>query len=85
MFFFLSRILFTGPNRAPQPPPPPPPPPEDKNSEAPITAEAEVQTELHFKLWGFQVELPKRPVMPNWLHAILDYRFPSSIDPFTSK
>ncbi|XP_024911586.1 cyclic nucleotide-gated cation channel beta-1 isoform X1 [Cynoglossus semilaevis] len=72
------------PNRAPQPPPPPPPPPEDKNSEAPITAEAEVQTELHFKLWGFQVELPKRPVMPNWLHAILDYRFPSSIDPFTN-
>uniref|UniRef100_A0A3B3DYM9 Cyclic nucleotide gated channel subunit beta 1a n=1 Tax=Oryzias melastigma TaxID=30732 RepID=A0A3B3DYM9_ORYME len=30
-------------------------------------------------------QLPKLPPMPDWLRAILDFRFPSSIDPFTGE
>ncbi|XP_042267443.1 cyclic nucleotide-gated cation channel beta-1-like [Thunnus maccoyii] len=76
------------PSKAAPAPPPPPPPPEEKK-DAPAEAE-EVEEEekswFQFELLGRPVELPKLPklpTMPKWLRAILEYRFPSSIDPFT--
>uniref|UniRef100_UPI0037E756D1 cyclic nucleotide-gated channel beta-1 n=1 Tax=Semicossyphus pulcher TaxID=241346 RepID=UPI0037E756D1 len=78
------------PSKAPPPPPPPPPPGEEKQDDAPAAAEEEEEEdgewELPFKLLGQPVKfprLPKLPALPGWLRAILEYRFPSSIDPFT--
>ncbi|XP_042337140.1 cyclic nucleotide-gated cation channel beta-1-like, partial [Plectropomus leopardus] len=76
------------PKKAPAPPPPPPPP-EEKKDDAPAAAEEEEEAEkeyvLPFELLGRPVKipkLPKLPPMPDWLRAILQYRFPASIDPF---
>ncbi|XP_070824791.1 cyclic nucleotide-gated channel beta-3 [Chaetodon trifascialis] len=81
------------PSKAPPPPPPPPPPPgEEKKDDAPAAAEEEEEEkeiELPFKLLGQPVKiprlpkLPKLPKLPDWLRVIVEYRFPSSIDPFT--
>uniref|UniRef100_A0A3B4Y4M8 Cyclic nucleotide gated channel subunit beta 1a n=1 Tax=Seriola lalandi dorsalis TaxID=1841481 RepID=A0A3B4Y4M8_SERLL len=77
------------PTKAPPPPPPPPPPGEEKKEEAPAAAEEEEEEEelgFSFELLGHPVKLPKLPklpLMPDWLRAIVEYRFPSSIDPFT--
>ncbi|KAL7406200.1 hypothetical protein ABVT39_015260 [Epinephelus coioides] len=70
------------------PPPPPPPPPEEKKDDTPAAAEEEEDEKeyvLPFELLGRPVKipkLPKLPPMPDWLRVILEYRFPSSIDPF---
>ncbi|CAM4576856.1 unnamed protein product [Leuciscus chuanchicus] len=63
------------------PPPPPPPPPEEKK-EADEEAEEEVEI---YEFMGYKFPIPqlKIPEIPDWLRAILEYRFPSSIDPFT--
>ncbi|XP_062293857.1 cyclic nucleotide-gated cation channel beta-3 [Scomber scombrus] len=77
------------PPAAPPAAPPPPPPPEEKK-EAPADAEVEEEEEekpwFTFELLGHPVDfpkLPKLPKLPDWLQVIVDYRFPSSIDPFT--
>ncbi|XP_070411166.1 cyclic nucleotide-gated channel beta-3 isoform X3 [Nothobranchius furzeri] len=70
------------PSKAPPPPPPPPPPGEEKKGD---TA-AEQEEELQLELLGYPVKIPnlfKLPPMPEWLRVILNYRFPSSMDPFT--
>ncbi|KAM7405605.1 hypothetical protein PAMP_000040 [Pampus punctatissimus] len=75
----------------PAPPPPPPPPPPEEKKEAPAEAAVEEEEKpwFQFELLGHPVEfpklpkLPKLPPMPDWLRAIVEYRFPSSIDPFT--
>ncbi|XP_056090248.1 cyclic nucleotide-gated cation channel beta-3 isoform X1 [Rhinichthys klamathensis goyatoka] len=64
------------------PPPPPPPPPPEENKEADEEAEEEVQI-YEFMGYKFPVPQVKIPEIPDWLRAILEYRFPSSIDPFT--
>ncbi|XP_030574881.1 cyclic nucleotide-gated cation channel beta-1 isoform X4 [Archocentrus centrarchus] len=76
------------PSKAPPPPPPPPPPGEEKKDE--VAPEGgggeEEEMRLKFELLGYQVKIPKLPTfppMPDWLRAILEFRFPSSIDPFT--
>uniref|UniRef100_A0A3B4GP07 Cyclic nucleotide gated channel subunit beta 1a n=1 Tax=Pundamilia nyererei TaxID=303518 RepID=A0A3B4GP07_9CICH len=76
------------PSKAPPPPPPPPPPGEEKKDTAAGGGEEEKEEEKEFKfeLLGYEVKipnLPKLPPMPGWLRAILEFRFPSSIDPFT--
>ncbi|KAG1938845.1 cyclic nucleotide-gated cation channel beta-3 [Pimephales promelas] len=63
-------------------PPPPPPPPPEENKEADEEAEEEVQI-YEFMGYKFPVPRVKLPEIPDWLRVILDYRFPSSIDPFT--
>ncbi|MED6236607.1 cyclic nucleotide gated channel beta 1 [Ataeniobius toweri] len=69
------------PSKAPPPPPPPPPPGEGKDdTTAPLAEEEEL---FQFELLGYPLKIPKLPPMPDWLRAILEYRFPSSIDPFT--
>ncbi|XP_016520543.1 cyclic nucleotide-gated cation channel beta-1-like isoform X2 [Poecilia formosa] len=64
----------------PAPPPPPLPPGEEKKDEPEPPQEASL---FQFDLLGHPVQLPKLPPMPDWLRSILEYRFPSSIDPFT--
>uniref|UniRef100_A0A3B3X704 Cyclic nucleotide-binding domain-containing protein n=1 Tax=Poecilia mexicana TaxID=48701 RepID=A0A3B3X704_9TELE len=64
----------------PAPPPPPLPPGEEKKDEPEPPQEASL---FQFDLLGHPVQLPKLPPMPDWLQSILEYRFPSSIDPFT--
>ncbi|XP_034536167.1 cyclic nucleotide-gated cation channel beta-1-like [Notolabrus celidotus] len=89
-------LISTAPSKAPPPPPPPPPPDEEKKDDEPaVAAEEEVEEEeekeweLPCKLLGQPVKvprlprLPKLPPLPGWLRAIIQYRFPSSIDPFT--
>ncbi|XP_035507846.1 cyclic nucleotide-gated cation channel beta-3 [Morone saxatilis] len=80
----------TSPSKAPPPPPPPPPPGEEKKEDAPAAAEEEEEEEkemvLPFTILGQPVKipkLPKLPKLPDWLRVIVEYRFPSSIDPFT--
>uniref|UniRef100_A0A3Q3JMK5 Cyclic nucleotide-binding domain-containing protein n=1 Tax=Monopterus albus TaxID=43700 RepID=A0A3Q3JMK5_MONAL len=71
------------PSKAPSPPPPPPP--EKKNDTAPGKEEGK-EVELHFELLGHPVKIPKPPKLPpvaEWFRAIVQYRFPSSIDPYT--
>ncbi|XP_035991687.1 cyclic nucleotide-gated cation channel beta-3 isoform X2 [Fundulus heteroclitus] len=70
------------PSKAPPPPPPPPPPGEEKKDEAAAPEEEEEEL-FQFELLGHPVKFPKLPPMPDWLRAILEYRFPDSIDPFT--
>ncbi|XP_027871730.1 cyclic nucleotide-gated cation channel beta-3 isoform X2 [Xiphophorus couchianus] len=67
------------PAKAP-PAPPPPPPGQEKKDEPEPPQEAGL---FQFELLGHPVQLPKLPPMPDWLRSILEYRFPSSIDPFT--
>ncbi|KAM9480708.1 uncharacterized protein cngb1a [Clarias gariepinus] len=66
---------------APSPPPPPPPPPQEEQKDVPAADEIEEEEFLEFM--GYQIKVPKVPPMPDWLRAIVEYRFPSSIDPFT--
>ncbi|TMS01002.1 Cyclic nucleotide-gated cation channel beta-1 [Larimichthys crocea] len=87
----------SSPSKAPPAPPPPPPPPpgDEKKDEAPAAKEEEEEEkdlELPFKILGRPVKiprlskylkLPKLPKVPDWLRPIVEYRFPSSIDPFT--
>ncbi|XP_031686432.1 cyclic nucleotide-gated cation channel beta-1 isoform X1 [Oncorhynchus kisutch] len=71
----------TSPAKAP-PPPPPPPPEEDKDISAPV----EEEEEEYWDFYGYPIKilkLPKMPPLPSWLQTIVDYRFPSSIDPYT--
>ncbi|KAK7912863.1 hypothetical protein WMY93_013074 [Mugilogobius chulae] len=76
------------PAKAPPPPPPPPPAGEEKK-DAPPAAEDEEEKdkwmEFELELLGqpLKLSLPRPPPLPDWLRAVLDYRFPSSIDPFT--
>uniref|UniRef100_A0A667XGD8 Cyclic nucleotide gated channel subunit beta 1a n=1 Tax=Myripristis murdjan TaxID=586833 RepID=A0A667XGD8_9TELE len=68
------------------PPPPPPPPPEEEKKDAPAEGEEEEKEPEPFIIFGYPIlipKLPKLPPMPGWLRAIVDYRFPSSIDPYT--
>uniref|UniRef100_A0A8C7XU56 Cyclic nucleotide gated channel subunit beta 1a n=1 Tax=Oryzias sinensis TaxID=183150 RepID=A0A8C7XU56_9TELE len=74
------------PAKAPPAPPPPPPPGEGKKEDTPAAAEEEEVEPFQIEILGHPLklpQLPKLPPMPDWLRAILDYRFPSSIDPFT--
>ncbi|XP_053270533.1 cyclic nucleotide-gated cation channel beta-3 [Pleuronectes platessa] len=79
------------PTASPSKAPPPPPPAEEKKEEgAPEKEEEEDEEEeealFQFKLLGLPVQIPKLlklPPMPYWLRAIVEYRFPSSIDQFT--
>ncbi|KAF6725990.1 Cyclic nucleotide-gated cation channel beta-1 [Oryzias melastigma] len=74
------------PAKAPPAPPPPPPPGEGKKEDTPAAAEEEEEEQFQFEILGHPIklpQLPKLPPMPDWLRAILDFRFPSSIDPFT--
>ncbi|KAI5629673.1 cyclic nucleotide-gated cation channel beta-1 isoform X8 [Silurus asotus] len=67
--------------KAAAPPPPPPPPPDEEKKDVP--AGDEIEEEQFLEFMGYQVKVPKMPQMPDWLRAIVEYRFPSSIDPFT--
>ncbi|KAM9765889.1 cyclic nucleotide-gated channel beta-1 isoform 2-T2 [Menidia menidia] len=76
------------PKKAPPAAPPPPPPPEEEKKDDTAAEEEEEEEEELFQLelLGHPVKLPKLPKlppMPDWMKAILNYRFPSSIDPFT--
>ncbi|XP_035017289.2 cyclic nucleotide-gated cation channel beta-3 isoform X2 [Hippoglossus stenolepis] len=81
------------PSASPSKAPPPPPPAEEKKEEAAAEKEEEEDEDeeeeeavFQFKLLGHPVEIPKLlklPPMPDWLRAIVEYRFPSSIDQFT--
>ncbi|KAK9958378.1 hypothetical protein ABG768_010502 [Culter alburnus] len=62
------------------PPPPPPPPEEKKDAEGAAEEEEKIYEFMGYK---FPVPQLKMPEMPDWLRAILEYRFPSSIDPYT--
>ncbi|XP_049339712.1 cyclic nucleotide-gated cation channel beta-3 isoform X2 [Astyanax mexicanus] len=64
-------------------PPPPPPPPEGQKEAAEAEKEVEEEEEQFLEFMGYQVKIPQIPKMPDWLRAILEYRFPSSIDPYT--
>lgn len=69
--------------KAAAPPPPPPPPPTEEQKDVPAADEAEEEQFLEFM--GYQIKVPKMPQMPDWLRVIVEYRFPSSIDPFTGE
>uniref|UniRef100_A0A8C1UDW4 Cyclic nucleotide gated channel subunit beta 1a n=1 Tax=Cyprinus carpio TaxID=7962 RepID=A0A8C1UDW4_CYPCA len=69
------------PAKKPGEAPPPPPPPEEKKDDE-EKAEEEV-TIYEFMGYKFPVPQFKMPQIPDWLRVILEYRFPSSIDPFT--
>ena len=71
---------------APGDPPPPPPPEETKDAPAEQAVEEE-EKEQFFEFMGHQIKLPKLklPPLPGWARTIVDYRFPDSIDPVTSK
>ncbi|XP_051800868.1 cyclic nucleotide-gated cation channel beta-3 [Acanthochromis polyacanthus] len=76
------------PSKAPPPPPPPPPPGEEKKDEAPPAEKEEEEEEpvFQFELLGHPVKFyapSNLPPLPGWIRSILEYRFPSSIDPFT--
>ncbi|XP_035855049.1 cyclic nucleotide-gated cation channel beta-3 isoform X2 [Sander lucioperca] len=84
------------PSKAPPPPPPPeekkddaPAAAEDDDEDDEEEEEEEKEFMLPFEILGRPVviprlpKLPKLPPMPDWLRAIVEYRFPSSIDPFT--
>ncbi|XP_037550712.1 cyclic nucleotide-gated cation channel beta-1 [Nematolebias whitei] len=73
----------TSPSKAPLPPPPPPPPGGENKDGMTAVQEQDEGNELNFELMGYPVKIPKLPPIPSWLRAILEYRFPSSIDPFT--
>lgn len=46
-------------------------------------AEEEDEFELPFKILGRPVKIPKLPMVPNWLRILMEFRFPSSMDPYT--
>ena len=53
--------------------------------------EEKEELEIYYDFFGYPVKvpalpkLPKLPPMPDWLRVIFDYRFPSSIDPYTGR
>uniref|UniRef100_A0A4W4FL43 Cyclic nucleotide gated channel subunit beta 1a n=1 Tax=Electrophorus electricus TaxID=8005 RepID=A0A4W4FL43_ELEEL len=61
-------------------PPLSPPPPEEKSNSK---ADGKDDEEQFFEFMGYMVKVPKIPAMPGWMQAIMVYRFPSSIDPYT--
>uniref|UniRef100_A0A3Q3DTU7 Cyclic nucleotide gated channel subunit beta 1 n=1 Tax=Hippocampus comes TaxID=109280 RepID=A0A3Q3DTU7_HIPCM len=63
--------------------PPPPPPPGEDETEGPAVGKEEEEALLLFHLLGRPVQIPKRLAVPKWLRAVAEFRFPSSIDPFT--
>ncbi|XP_062327873.1 cyclic nucleotide-gated cation channel beta-3-like isoform X8 [Osmerus eperlanus] len=66
-------------------PPPPPPPPPKEEKDAPVE-EKEEKEEQFYDFFGYPIKihkLPNMPSLPGWLRMIVDYRFPSSIDPYT--
>ncbi|XP_033847671.1 cyclic nucleotide-gated cation channel beta-1 [Periophthalmus magnuspinnatus] len=73
------------------PPPPPPPSGGEEKKDAPPAGEKEEEKEedkwmmFEFEILGEPIKLPvpKPPPMPDFMRAILAYRFPASIDPFT--
>ncbi|XP_050991394.1 cyclic nucleotide-gated cation channel beta-3 isoform X3 [Labeo rohita] len=69
------------PAKKPGEAPPPPPPPEEKKDDE-EKAEEEVKI---YEFMGYKFPVPqfKMPQIPDWLRVILEYRFPSSIDPYT--
>ncbi|XP_016120062.1 cyclic nucleotide-gated cation channel beta-1-like [Sinocyclocheilus grahami] len=71
------------PAKKPGEAPPPPPPPEEKK-DAEEMAEEEV---MIYEFMGYKIPVPqfKMPQIPDWLRVILEYRFPSSIDPYTGE
>ncbi|KAG7482167.1 hypothetical protein JOB18_014676 [Solea senegalensis] len=74
------------PSASPSKAPPPPPPPPEEKADAAVVEEEEEDKRFTFELLGHPVifpKLPKLPPMPDWLRVIVEYRFPSSIDPFT--
>ncbi|XP_062404752.1 cyclic nucleotide-gated cation channel beta-3 [Sardina pilchardus] len=74
------------PAKKPAPGPPPPPPPEETKEAPADEAPEEEEEEKVFEFMGHQIKIPKLklPPLPGWLRTIIDYRFPSSIDPFTN-
>ncbi|XP_075325953.1 cyclic nucleotide-gated channel beta-1 [Odontesthes bonariensis] len=70
------------PSASPPAAPPPPPPPEEEKKDDTAEEEEEVE-ELQLELFGYLVKVPKLPPMPDWMRAVLSYRLPDSIDPFT--
>lgn len=68
--------------KAAAPPPPPPPPPEEQKD---VPAGEDSEEEQFLEFMGYQVKVPKMPPMPDWLRAIMEYRFPSSFDPYTGE
>ncbi|XP_056879374.1 cyclic nucleotide-gated cation channel beta-3 isoform X2 [Takifugu flavidus] len=74
------------PSKAPPPPPPPPPPGDGKKDDVPAAeAEKEDEFELPFKILGHPVKIPKLPPVPDWIRVIMEFRFPSSMDPYTDR
>ncbi|XP_049574470.1 cyclic nucleotide-gated channel beta-3 isoform X1 [Syngnathus scovelli] len=63
------------------PPPPPSPPPGADEMEAPMGGKEE-EAALRLDILGHPLQIPKL-AMPKWLGAMAEFRFPSSIDPFT--
>uniref|UniRef100_A0A4W5L8S7 Cyclic nucleotide gated channel subunit beta 1 n=1 Tax=Hucho hucho TaxID=62062 RepID=A0A4W5L8S7_9TELE len=59
---------------------PPPPPEEGKDISAPVEEE---EVEEYWDFYGYPIKIFKLPPLPSWLQTIVDYRFPSSIDPYT--
>lgn len=78
----LSEYVAPSKKAAAAPPPPPPPPPEE-NKDVPAGDETEEEQFLEFM--GYQVKVPKIPPMPDWMRSMVEYRFPSSIDPYTGE
>ncbi|XP_029949187.1 cyclic nucleotide-gated cation channel beta-1 [Salarias fasciatus] len=80
----MTSSTYSTPSKAPPPapPPPPPPPPGDEKTEEGEGPEEQDQPkeQVLLPLLGVPVQLPPLPV---WIRVLLDYRFPSSIDPFT--
>ncbi|TNM90556.1 hypothetical protein fugu_002845 [Takifugu bimaculatus] len=74
------------PSKAPPPPPPPPPPGDGKKDDVPAAeAEKEDEFELPFKILGHPVKIPKLPPVPDWIRVMMEFRFPSSMDPYTDR
>nr|XP_009292120.1 cyclic nucleotide-gated cation channel beta-1 isoform X5 [Danio rerio] len=73
------------PAKKPGEAPPPPPPPEQKKEAEEKPVEEEEEEVQIYEFMGYKIPVPqfKIPQMPEWLRAILAYRFPSSIDPYT--
>ncbi|TRY64689.1 hypothetical protein DNTS_006396 [Danionella cerebrum] len=69
------------PAKKPGDAPPPPPPGEKKDDED----KAEEEQWQIYELMGYKIPVPRlrMPQLPDWLRVILEYRFPSSIDPYT--
>lgn len=83
----MSYLPSTAPAKKPASGAPPPPPPQETKDVPADEAPAEEEEEQIFEFMGQQIKIPKfkLPPLPGWLRIILDYRFPQSIDPYTSK